>query len=200
MLLSISSSIIQGSREERAAPGAAGPVLRLQPYRARSLPRTTEHGLDPSRIYDRSHAPAPLSVGSLPFHRGSAAASEHGPAYLSHEADAASFFSTVAPCAQSSRSAGFSSPWLPRRGQADVQDDAVLDYIPLHVQTLVHQIGPAKVGVRRATVVDPDCACAVSPIARDRFVDLSTFLLRTPTSLDCLGEKGADLGLAAARG
>ena len=125
------------------------------------------------------------------------------PKYLSHEADAQLFLDGMRLARQVAQRPALKEMIVREtRPGPDVADDAaMLDYVKDTVQTSWHMVGTCKMGVDEAAVVDPELK--VRGIANLRVVD-SSICPTIPSSNTnvpslAIGEKGADMILAAAR-
>ena len=205
-LLSINSSTVQAHVRSDPAETQADLVLRLQPLSGKDrYARTPETGMDPFPGFTVGVTVLrPRSVGST--HIRSADPHAHprmDPRYLSHEADAQLFMEGIQRARQVSRSPAL-APFVVREtrpGPGVTDDGALLDYIKDTVQTSWHQLGTCKMGVDGQSVVDPQLR--VRGIERLRVIDSSICptipSANTNIPSIAIGEKGADLLLAAAR-
>jgi choline dehydrogenase len=125
------------------------------------------------------------------------------PKYLSHEADAQLFLEGMRLARRVAQMPAL-KPLIVRetRPGPEAQDDAaLLDYMRETIQTSWHMIGTCKMGVDSAAVVDPELR--VRGVANLRVID-SAICPTIPSSNTnivsiAIGEKGADMLLAAAR-
>ena len=181
-------------------------VLRLLPVSGRDrYARTARYGLDPFPGFTLGITPLqPRSRGSL--HIRSRAPHEQAamdPKYLSHEADAQLFLDGMRLARQVAQRPALKQMIVreTRPGPGVADDPAMLDYVRDTVQTSWHMVGTCKMGIDEAAVVDPELK--VRGIASLRVVD-SSICPTIPSSNTnvpslAIGEKGADMILAAAR-
>ena len=125
------------------------------------------------------------------------------PKYLSHEADAQLFLDGMRLARKVAQMPAL-KPLIVRetRPGPEAQDDAaLLDYMRGTIQTSWHMVGTTKMGVDAAAVVDPELR--VHGIANLRVIDsgICPTIPASNTNIPsiAIGEKGADMLLAAAR-
>jgi len=205
-LLTICSATAQ--MNFRSDPAAKQPdlVLRLLPLSGKDrYARTPGYGMDvfPGFTFGVTVL-QPRSIGTLhiksqdPLQQASM-----DPRYLSHEADAQLFLDGIRVARKVAQMPAL-KPLMVRetRPGPEAQDDgALLDYMKATIQTSWHMVGTCKMGVDPAAVVDPELR--VHGIANLRVID-SAICPTIPASNTnipsiAIGEKGADLLLAAAR-
>ena len=182
-------------------------VLRLLPVSGKDrYARTKAYGLDPFSGFTFGITPLqPRSVGTL--HIRSKDAHDQAsmdPRYLSHEADAQLFLDGIRVGRRVAQQPAL-KPLIVRetRPGPDTNDDAaLLDYVRETVQTSWHMVGTCKMGVDEMAVVDPELR--VRGIANLRVIDTSICPTipssNTNAAAIAIGEKGADMVLAVARG
>lgn len=204
--LAICSSTAQTNLRSSSKAPQPDLVLRLMPVSGKDrYARTARYGLDPWSGFSIGIAPLqPRSIGTIHIRsRDPQDQASMDPRYLSHEADAQLFLDGVrrarALAEQPALKALIVRETRPGPGVTD--DAGVLDYIRDTVQTSWHMVGTCKMGVDGAAVVDPQLR--VRGIANLRVVD-SSICPTIPSSNTnapslAIGEKGADLILAAAR-
>ncbi len=205
-LLTICSATAQ--MNYRSHPGAKQPdlVLRLLPLSGKDrYARTPRYGLDPfSGFTFGVTVLQPRSVGTLHIQsRDPLQQASMDPKYLSHEADAQLFLEGMRLARRVAQMPAL-KPLVVRetRPGPQAQDDAaLLDYMRETIQTSWHMIGTCKMGVDSSAVVDPELR--VRGVANLRVID-SGICPTIPSSNTnivsiAIGEKGADMLLAAAR-
>lgn len=205
-LLTICSSTAQMNYRSHAKAEQPDLVLRLMPLSGKDrYARTPQLGLDPFSGFSLAVAVLqPRSRGTVhikstdPFQQASM-----DPKYLSHEADAQLFVDGMRVARKVAQMPAL-QPFVVRetRPGPDVQDDAgLLDFMRETIQTSWHMVGTCKMGVDTMAVVDPELR--VRGLENLRVVD-SSICPTIPSSNTniasiAIGEKGADLMLAAAR-
>ncbi len=205
-LLTICSATAQ--MNYRSHPGAKQPdlVLRLLPLSGKDrYARTPRYGLDPFPGFTFGVTVLqPRSVGSLHIQsRDPLQQASMDPRYLSHEADAQLFLEGMRLARRVAQMPAL-KPLVVRetRPGPEAQDDAALfDYMRETIQTSWHMVGTCKMGVDSSAVVDPELR--VHGITGLRVID-SAICPTIPSSNTnipsiAIGEKGADMLLAAAR-
>jgi choline dehydrogenase len=167
--------------------------------------RTPQQGLDPFPGFSLAVAVLqPRSIGTV--HIKSSDPLQQAamdPKYLSHEADAQLFIDGMRVARKIAQMPAM-QPFVVRetRPGPEVQDEAgLLDYMRETIQTSWHMVGTCKMGIDETAVVDPELR--VRGVARLRVVD-SSICPTIPSSNTnipsiAIGEKGAELILAAAR-
>lgn len=205
-LLTICSATAQTNL--RSSPEVNQPdlVLRLLPVSGKDrYARTKRYGLDPFSGFTFGITPLqPRSVGTM--HIRSTDPHDQAamdPRYLAHEADAQLFLDGIRIARQVAQRPAL-KPLIVREtrpGPGTNDNAALLDYVRETVQTSWHMIGTCKMGVDDASVVDPELR--VRGIANLRVVDTSICPTipssNTNAAALAIGEKGADMVLAAAR-
>lgn len=181
-------------------------VLRLLPVSGKDrYARTKAYGLDPFPGFTFGITPLqPRSVGTLHIRsRDPHDQAAMDPRYLSHEADAQLFLEGIRVARKVAQQPAL-KPLIVREtrpGPETNDSPALLDYVRETVQTSWHMIGTCKMGVDDAAVVDPELR--VRGIADLRVVDTSICPTipssNTNAAAIAIGEKGADMVLAAAR-
>lgn len=166
---------------------------------------TPDRGLDPFPGFSFGVAVLqPRSIGTVhikstdPLQQASM-----DPKYLSHEADAQLFIDGMRLARKVAQMPAL-KPFVVRetRPGPEVQDDVgLLGYMRGTLQTSWHMVGTCKMGVDPMAVVDPELR--VRGLTNVRVVD-SSICPTIPSSNTnipsiAIGEKGADLMLAAAR-
>ena len=205
-LLTICSASAQTNL--RSSPEVKQPdlVLRLLPVSGKDrYARTARYGLDPYPGFTFGITPLqPRSVGAL--HIRSTDPHDQpamDPRYLSHEADAQLFLDGIRIARQVAQQPAMKALIVreTRPGPGTNDNAALLDYVRDTAQTSWHMIGTCKMGVDDASVVDPELR--VRGIANLRVVDTSICPTipssNTNAAALAIGEKGADMVLAAAR-
>ena len=205
-LLTICSATAQ--MNFRSHPEAKQPdlVLRLLPLSGKDrYSRTPDRGMDPFPGFTFGVTVLqPRSVGTLHIQsKDPLQQAAMDPKYLSHETDAQLFLDGMRLARKVAQMPSL-APLVVRetRPGPDAQDDAaLLDYMRSTIQTSWHMVGTCKMGVDPAAVVDPELK--VRGIDSLRVVD-SAICPTIPSSNTnipsiAIGEKGADLLLAAAR-
>lgn len=205
-MLTICSSTAQ--MNYRSHPGAKQPdlVLRLMPLSGKDrYARTARYGLDPFPGFSFGVAVLqPHSVGMIHIQsRDPLQQAAMDPKYLSHEADAQSFLDGVRVARRVAQMPSLKS-FIVRetRPGPEMQDDAsLLDYMRATIQTSWHMVGTCRMGIDSSAVVDPELR--VCGIGNLRVID-SSICPTIPSSNTniasiAIGEKGADMLLAAAR-
>lgn len=205
-LLTICSATAQTNFRSSKAVRQPDLVLRLLPVSGKDrYARTKRYGLDPFPGFTFGITPLqPRSVGTLhirsqdPHDQASM-----DPRYLSHEADAQLFLDGIRVGRKVAQQPPLKSLIVreTRPGPATNDDAALLDYVRDTVQTSWHMVGTCKMGGDDAAVVDPQLR--VRGIANLRVVDTSICPTipssNTNAAAIAIGEKGADMVLAAAR-
>jgi len=181
-------------------------VLRLMPVSGKDrYARTKRYGLDPWSGFSIGIAPTqPRSIGTIHIRsRDPLEQAAMDPRYLSHEADAQLFLDGMRKARALAATEPFKSLIVreTRPGPGVIDDAGMLDYVRASAQTAWHMVGTCKMGVDETAVVDPELR--VRGIANLRVVD-SSICPTIPSSNTnaaalAIGEKGADLILAAAR-
>ena len=205
-LLTICSASAQTNL--RSSPSVKQPdlVLRLLPVSGKDrYARTARYGLDPYPGFTFGITPLqPRSVGAIHIRSNDPhdqAAMD--PRYLSHEADAQLFLDGIRVARQVAQQPALQSLIVreTRPGPGTSDAAALLDYVRDTAQTSWHMIGTCKMGVDEASVVDPELR--VRGIANLRVADTSICPTipssNTNAAALAIGEKGADMVLAAAR-
>ncbi len=205
-LLTICSASAQTNL--RSSPSVTQPdlVLRLLPVSGKDrYARTARYGLDPYPGFTFGITPLqPRSVGAI--HIRSTDPHDQAtmdPRYLSHEADAQLFLDGIRIARQVAQQPAMKTLIVreTRPGPGTNDNAALLDYVRETAQTSWHMIGTCKMGVDDASVVDPELR--VRGIANLRVVDTSICPTipssNTNAAALAIGEKGADMVLAAAR-
>ena len=205
-LLTICSASAQTNL--RSSPSVKQPdlVLRLLPVSGKDrYARTARYGLDPYPGFTFGITPLqPRSVGEI--HIRSTDPHDQAamdPRYLSHEADAQLFLDGIRIARQVAQQPAMKAMIVreTRPGPGTNDNAALLDYVRETAQTSWHQIGTCKMGTDDASVVDPELR--VRGIANLRVIDTSICPTipssNTNAAALAIGEKGADMVLAAAR-
>lgn len=181
-------------------------VLRLLPVSGKDrYARTKAYGLDPFPGFTFGITPLqPRSVGTLHIRsRDPHDQAAMDPRYLSHEADAQLFLDGIRVARKVARQPALKSLIVreTRPGPETNDNPALLDYVRETVQTSWHMVGTCRMGVDDTAVVDPELR--VRGIASLRVVDTSICPTipssNTNAAAIAIGEKGADMVLAAAR-
>lgn len=205
-LLTICSASAQTNL--RSSPSVKQPdlVLRLLPVSGKDrYARTARYGLDPYPGFTFGITPLqPRSVGALHI-RSTDPLDQPAmdPRYLSHEADAQLFLDGIRIARQVAQQPAMKRLIVreTRPGPGTNDDAVLLDYVRETAQTSWHQVGTCKMGTDGASVVDPELR--VRGIAGLRVVDTSICPTipssNTNAAALAIGEKGADMVLAAAR-
>lgn len=205
-MLTICSATAQTNLRADAQAKQPNLVIRLLPVSGKDrYARTARYGLDPHPGFTLGITPLqPHSVGAL--HIRSTDPHEQAamdPRYLSHEADAQLFLDGMKLARKVAQQPALKAMIVreTRPGLEVADDAAMLDYVRDTVQTSWHMVGTCKMGVDNAAVVDPQLR--VHGMAGLRVVD-SSICPTIPSSNTnapslAIGEKGADLMLAAAR-
>ena len=205
-LLTICSATAQTNFRSSSEAKQPDLVLRLLPVSGKDrYARTKRYGLDPFPGFTFGITPLqPHSVGTM--HIRSTDPHDQAamdPRYLAHEADVQLFLDGIRIGRRVAQQPAL-KPLIVRetRPGPDANDDAaLLDYVRETVQTSWHMIGTCKMGVDDASVVDPELR--VRGVANLRVVDTSICPTipssNTNAAAIAIGEKGADLVLAAAR-
>lgn len=205
-LLTICSATAQTNF--RSSEGIAQPdlVLRLLPVSGKDrYARTRAYGLDPFPGFTFGITPLqPRSVGTLHIRsRDPHDQASMDPRYLSHEADAQLFLDGIRVARKVAQQPAMRSLIVREtRPGPDTNDDAaLLEYVRETVQTSWHMVGTCKMGVDDMAVVDPELR--VRGIANLRVIDTSICPTIPSSNTNApaivIGEKGADMVLAAAR-
>jgi choline dehydrogenase len=205
-MLTICSSTAQMNYRSSERAGQPDLVLRLMPLSSKDrYARTPQQGLDPFPGFSLAVAVLqPRSIGTV--HIKSSDPLQQAamdPKYLSHEADAQLFIDGMRVARKIAQMPAM-QPFVVRetRPGPEVQDEAgLLDYMRETIQTSWHMVGTCKMGIDETAVVDPELR--VRGVARLRVVD-SSICPTIPSSNTnipsiAIGEKGAELILAAAR-
>ena len=205
-MLTICSATAQTNLRSHKEAQQPDLVLRLLPVSGRDrYARTARYGLDPFPGFTIGITPLqPRSVGAL--HIRSTDPNDQAamdPRYLSHEADAQLFLDGMRLARGVARQPALKSMIVreTRPGPGVADDATMLDYVRDTVQTSWHMVGTCKMGVDDKAVVDPQLR--VHGIANLRVID-SGICPTIPSSNTnapalAIGEKGADMMLAAAR-
>jgi choline dehydrogenase len=205
-MLTICSATAQTNLRSDAQAKQPDLVLRLLPVSGKDrYARTARYGLDPHPGFTIGITPLqPSSIGTV--HIRSTDPHEQpamDPKYLSHEADAQLFLDGMKLARGLARQPALEAMIVreTRPGLEVADDGAMLDYVRDTVQTSWHMVGTCRMGADDAAVVDPQLR--VRGIANLRVVD-SSICPTIPSSNTnapslAIGEKGADLLLAAAR-
>ncbi|MBI3918484.1 MAG: GMC family oxidoreductase N-terminal domain-containing protein [Betaproteobacteria bacterium] len=181
-------------------------VLRLLPVSGKDrYARTKAYGLDPFPGFTFGITPLqPHSVGTLHIRsRNPHDQAAMDPRYLSHEADAQLILDGIRVARKVAQQPALNSLIVreTRPGPETVDNAALLDYVRETAQTSWHMVGTCKMGVDDMAVVDPQLG--VRGIANLRVVDTSICPTipssNTNAPAIAIGEKGADMVLAAAR-
>jgi choline dehydrogenase len=205
-MLTICSSSAQMNYRVRADAKQPDMVLRLLPLSGKDrYARTARYGLDPySGFTFGITVLQPRSTGTVHLQsRDPLQQASMDPRYLSHESDAQMFLDGMRVARKVAQMPAL-KPLIVRetRPGPEVQDDAgLLEYMKDTIQTSWHMVGTTKMGVDAAAVVDPELR--VHGIANLRVVDsgICPTIPSSNTNIPsiAIGEKGADLMLAAAR-
>lgn len=204
-MLTICSATAQTNLRSDSEASQPNLVLRLLPVSGKDrYARTARYGLDAFSGFTIGITPLqPRSTGTV--HIRSADPQEQpamDPRYLSHEADAQLFVDGLRLARQVAQRPALKAMIVreTRPGPGVVDSAALLDYVRDSVQTSWHMVGTCKMGVDDMAVVDPQLR--VRGVAGLRVVD-SSICPTIPSSNTnaaslMIGEKGADLMLAAA--
>jgi choline dehydrogenase len=181
-------------------------VLRLLPVSGKDrYARTRAYGLDPFPGFTLGITPLqPRSVGTLHIRsRDPHDQASMDPRYLSHEADAQLFLDGIRVARRVAQQPAMRSLIVREtRPGPDTNDDAaLLEYVRETVQTSWHMVGTCKMGVDDMAVVDPELR--VRGITNLRVIDTSICPTIPSSNTNApaivIGEKGADMVLAASR-
>lgn len=205
-LLTICSATAQANFRSSKDVRQPDLVLRLLPVSGKDrYARTKAYGLDPFPGFTFGITPLqPRSVGTLHIRtKDPHDQASMDPRYLSHEADAQLFLDGIRVGRRVAQQPALKSLIVcETRPGPDTNDDGpLLDYVRETVQTSWHMVGTCKMGVDDMAVVDPQLR--VRGIANLRVVDTSICPTipssNTNAPAIAIGEKGADMVLAAAR-
>ena len=206
-ILTISSSTAQMNYRSGPQATQAELVLRLMPLSGKDrYNKDARYGLDPFSGFSFGVAVLqPHSTGSV--HIRSAEPCQPAcmdPRYFSDDADARLFLEGVRTARRVVRMPAL-APYFVREvrpGPEAADDAAVLDYMRNTAQTAWHMVGTCRMGGDADSVVDPQLR--VRGIGGLRVVDSSVCptipASNTNIAAIAVGEKGADLMLATARG
>ncbi|MEN3352082.1 MAG: choline dehydrogenase [Betaproteobacteria bacterium] len=205
-LMTICSSTAQTNLRSDSQVTQPDLVLRLMPVSGKDrYARTARYGLDPFSGFTIGITPLqPRSTGAVHIRsRDPQEQAAMDPRYLSHEADAQLFLDGVRRAREVAQRPALKAMIVreTRPGPGVTDDAGVLDYVRDSVQTSWHMVGTCKMGVDENAVVDPQLK--VRGMANLRVVD-SSICPTIPSSNTnaaalAIGEKGADMILAAAR-
>ena len=205
-LLTICSATAQTNMRSHDRAKQPDLVIRLLPVSGKDrYARTRAYGLDPFPGFTLGiTALQPRSIGTLhirstdPLDQPSM-----DPKYLSHEADVQLFLDGMKYAREVVQEPALKSMIVRevRPGPDVTEDAALLDYLRDTVQTSWHMVGTTKMGVDDKAVVDPQLRVRGMEGLRVADSGVCPTIPSSNTNVPsiAIGEKGADMILAAAR-